>query len=413
MVLFINILYLLALIIYLPFNLKLVLNSKYRELIKGRFSPAIKPDERGSIWIHAVSVGEIRSLRRFVSLLKKKDGRRIVLSVTTPSGLEEAKKIFSGIIVLNGPVDFSFVTKRFIKRIEPDIIILNELEIWPNWIFAANSKRIPIVVINGRISDRAFRRYKVFSVIIKRFFRGINLFLLQGDNYRERFEKLGAKSNSIRICGNIKADEAISGIKSIRESEEIFKMLGMGIPKKKVLLFASTHKSDEDIFIPLVKKLLDFYIIIIAPRHMDRIEDVKEELNKYVCLKAVNDNNGYEGLVIFNKMGYLTELMSISDIVFMGGSFSSVIGGHNLYEPAILGKKIAGGPFYNNFPSIGKELIKNGVYTVASDPGELFDILKNFNDQDTSLFCDSAKSSVKKMSGAIECSIEEVLKLLN
>ncbi len=412
---FIDIIYLLALIIYLPFNLKLVLNLKYRKLIKRRFSPDIEPDNKGSIWIHAVSVGEVRSLGRFVSLLQKTDDRRIVLSVTTPSGFNEAKKIFKNIVVLNGPLDLSFVVKKFIAKIDPDIIILNELEIWPNWIFAANRKKIPVTVVNGRMSDKAFERYKLFSVVTKRFFRGIRLFLLQGENYRERFIKLGAKNSSIRICGNIKADEAIFAMKTVRESGEIFKMLGMGIKNKKILLFASTHKTDEVIFIPLIEELSNHYTIIIAPRHVDRIGEIKKELGKYNVSWVVGkkDSVGNKVPIIFDKMGYLAELMSISDIVFMGGSFSSDIGGHNLYEPAILGKKIVGGPFHNNFPSIGEELIKNNAYTVVYDKGELFDILMSFINKRTNLSCESAKSSVIKMSGAIECSVKEVLKLIN
>jgi len=412
---FLDILYILILLIYIPLNPRFVFRSEYRRIIKGRFSPDIEPDENGTIWIHAVSVGEVKSLESFISLLRTKSDKRIILSVTTPSGFKIAKKVFKEIEVINGPFDLSFVIRRFIKKIEPSIIILNELEIWPNWISLTDRMDIPMVVINGRISERAFRRYKRFSFFIKKIFRKIDLFLIQDENYRERFVELGVGNSSVKISGNIKADEAVAGSGKIDSPEKIFELLGIKKPVKRIILFASTHASDEEMFIPVLNELSEKYFIIIAPRHPNRTINLASSLkmNNIHFNIWSKEKNKYNDIIIFDKMGHLTKLIKIANIIFMGGSYDPAIGGHNLYEPAIFGKKIIGGPCFNNFPSIGRELTGNGVYTIANTGESLLNILTNLKNQDIKSINEKAKRSVMKRSGAIEFSIREVLKLLN
>ncbi len=412
---FLDLIYILILILYIPFNPKFLFKPEYRRVIKGRFSPNISPDEKGTIWIHAVSVGEVKSLESFISFLRIRTDERIILSVTTPSGFKIAKEIFTDIDVINGPFDLSFVVRKFIKKIDPSIIILNELEIWPNWISLTNRMNIPMVVINGRISTQAFARYKRFSFFIKKFFGKIDLFLLQDENYRKRFVDLGAEDRSIKVSGNIKADEAVSGSGKIPSPDMIFGLLGIKKPIKRIVLFASTHASDEEIFIPVLNELSEKYFIIIAPRHTKRTSNISSSLEENGILFNVwsKDKHPDSDIIIFDKMGHLTQLIKIANVIFMGGSYDPAIGGHNLYEPAIFGKKIIGGPCFNNFPSIGKELTGNGVYTIANTGKSLLDILANLKNQDIKLINEKAKRSVMKRSGAIEFSIKEVLKFLN
>ncbi|MCK4889403.1 MAG: hypothetical protein KAS97_05680 [Candidatus Aminicenantes bacterium] len=412
---FLDILYILILLIYIPLNPKFFFKPEYRKIIKGRFSPDIEPDEKGTIWIHAVSVGEVKSLESFISLLRVKTDKRIILSVTTPSGFKIAEEIFKEIDVINGPFDLSFVVKKFIKKIDPTIIILNELEIWPNWISLTDRMNIPMVVINGRISEQAFRRYKRFSFFIRKFFRKINLFLLQDENYRNKFVDLGAENISIKISGNIKADEAVAVSGKIDSPDKIFELLGIKRPIKRIILFASTHASDEEIFIPVLNELSEKYFIIIAPRHTNRTDNLASSLEMSNIPFDVwsRDKRSNSDIIIFDKMGHLTKLIKIANIIVMGGSYDPAIGGHNLYEPAIFGKKIIGGPCFNNFPSIGKELTGNGVYTIADTGESLLNILTNLKNQDIKVINEKAKRSVMKRSGAIEFSIREVLKFLN
>ncbi len=412
---FLDVLYILILILYIPLNPRFLFKKEYRKILKGRFSPGISRDEKGSIWIHAVSVGEVKSLESFISLLRAKTGKRIILSVTTPSGYRIAREIFKDIEIVNGPFDLSFVVKKFIQRINPSIIVLNELEIWPNWISIADRMDIPMVVINGRISDPAFKSYKRFSFILKRFFRKIDLFLLQEQTYIEKFTDLGVEKQSMMISGNIKADEAVIASGKVRTRKKIFEFLAINKPGKKILLFASTHLSDENVFIPTLQELIKKYYIIIAPRHMNRVSDMAGAIKKTGIKFRIwsTDQPSDKDILIFDKMGYLTELIKISDLVFMGGSFDPAVGGHNLYEPAVFGKKIVGGPCYNNFKSIGNELVQNRSYTIAEDSESVTDFLMNINEEAITGSAGAAEGTVLKRSGAIEFSIREVLKFLN
>ena len=411
---FLDFIYILLLLIYIPLNPRFLFNREYRRIIRGRFFPGTGNNHEGTIWIHAVSVGEVKSLESFIPLLRAKSGKKIILSVTTPSGFRIAGEIFRDIDVINGPFDLTFVIRRFIKKINPSIIILNELELWPNWISVSDKKRIPMIVINGRISDRAFRRYKNVSFLIKRYIRKIDLFLIQEDIYREKFIKLGATDDQMKVSGNIKADEAVTSSGRTREPDKIVEFLGMDKPQKKIVLFASTHASDEEIFIPVLKKIREDFSIIIAPRHMNRISELSGSLSESglgFCVWGMGRPPAEE-IIVFDRMGYLTELIKISDIVFMGGSFDPAIGGHNLYEPAVFGKKIIGGPCFNNFQSIGNELVKNGVYTVVTTGESLADELKGLSEHTIKAASAPGINAVQKRSGAVEFSIREVLELI-
>ncbi len=415
--LLLDIVYFIILIFFIPFNLKFVFNKEYRKIMKGRFHPGIEIKDSKSIWIHAVSVGEVKSLEKFVSVLKEKIDRKIVLSVTTPSGFRMARNIFKGIDVINCQLDFSFVVRIFFKKINPGIIVLNELEIWPNWISIAKKKSIPIIVINGRMSDKAFLRYKRFSFVLNRFFKKINLILLQGEHYRRKFIDLGVKPESIKVCGNLKADEAMSVLESGVRKKNIFERFKIKKPKKKIILFASTHHSDEKVFVPALKSLLSDYSVIIAPRHVGKTGNLTDLMDKYEVrysiLSKMDNESGETDVLIFDKMGYMAGLMKVADVVFMGGSFDTDIGGHNLYEPAVLGKKIIGGPFYNNFPSMGKELIENGVYSVTNTSEELIKLLKGMSNEDIERSGKPGIVSVKNRSGSMDCTVEEIKKLIN
>ena len=158
-----NFFYILFSILLFPFWLKYLFKAEYRKIFKQRFVPGPLAEGQRRIWIHAVSVGEVKSLKGLIHILTERYQRQVVLSVTTPSGFEFARTEMPDTDIINAPFDFSFIIRRFIRAINPEIIILNELELWPNWILAANRNNIPMVVINGRISKNAFKSYRRFS----------------------------------------------------------------------------------------------------------------------------------------------------------------------------------------------------------------------------------------------------------
>jgi 3-deoxy-D-manno-octulosonic-acid transferase len=409
-----DVVYLIFLLLALPLWAKFLFKKEYRKILKHRLFPDISFSEEKRIWIHAVSVGEVRSLKYLVEQLKEKyKEKEIVLSVTTPAGYECARKEYPDIPVINAPVDFSFTIKRFLKNINPQLMILNELEIWPNWVLITRRKNIPLLLINGRISDLAFKRYKRGLFLLKFFFKRIDRYLVQAELYKERFQELQIPGKKIMVCGNIKADEAYQGMDSLSSEPEILEFLKIKPNGKKIVTAASSHQSDEELIVPIINRLGKDFLFIIVPRHLTRIEEIETLLKKHQVnysiwskTKATNITPGK--VLVFDKMGYLFHILKITDIVFMGGTLEQKIGGHNLYEPAVLGKFIVGGPFYNNFPDIGKELAEKGVYKIVKDSTECMQILLNCKNIKWDNVSKNGINAVSQRRGSIQCILKEI-----
>jgi 3-deoxy-D-manno-octulosonic-acid transferase len=407
-------LYILLLLLSLPFWLKYVLKRSYRSLLKNRLRPQLAAASEKSIWIHAVSVGEVRSLRTLIETLGR-TGQRIVLSVTTPAGFAFARKEYPAIPVIQAPLDLSFVVGRFIDRVNPLLVIFNEMEIWPNWVWLLHRRRIPMLLINGRISTSAFRRYRTFRIILQPFFRRIDGYSVQNELYRQRFLRLRIPAERITVCGNIKADEAESSLPSIPSPAEVRAQLQLPASARKIAVLASSHDSDERIFLPAVQSRPDYFFIIV-PRHVQRAAAIAARLQrvgaKYALYSSGETLDTGARVLIYDRMGYLFPIMSIADVVFMGGTFDPGIGGHNLYEPAVLGKPIAGGPHYNNFPDIGRELEESGVYRQVNSSDEWLEFLDGFPGPGLEIIRDCARHAVTKRKGSLACSLQQIQRYL-
>ena len=419
----------------MPLWAKFFFKKQYRTILKHRLIPDIEYTNKKRIWIHAVSVGEVRSLKNLIENLNGKDNGKnnkdkleIVLSVTTPSGFEFARQQYKRIKVISAPVDLSFTIKKFIKKINPQVLILNELEMWPNWLMIIKQKHIPVLLINGRISDVAFKRYKRFNFFLKVFFNKIDRFLVQTEIHGDRFRQLGIPAEKIMVCGNIKADEAFKAAEHLPPDTDILNELGInGKPgKKKIITIASSHLTDELLVVPIIRQLSDQYFFVFVPRHLTRLEEIEKLLEKHGVAYSTwskgnrnNDTGNGEGnrpVLIFDRMGYLFNVLKVTDIVFMGGTLERKIGGHNLYEPAALGKIIVGGPCYNNFPAIGGELVRKGVYHVVNSSQELSDFLSGANGNTTGnngkidfkRVEQEALNAVSAKRGSIGCILKEI-----
>ena len=414
-----DLLYIIFLVVALPYWIKFLFKKEYRVLLKHRLSPAIASSEQKRLWIHAVSVGEVRSLRYLIDQLKETyPQKEIVLSVTTPTGFDCARKEYPDILVINSPFDFSFTIRRFIKKINPQLLILNELEIWPNWVTISRRKKIPMLLINGRVSDVAFKRYKKSLLFLKYVFRHIDMFLVQAELYKERFQHMGIPGEKISVCGNIKADEAFQARDYLAPDREILEFLGLKADGRKIITVASSHRSDEDFIIPIINRLGKDFLFIIVPRHLTRVEEVESLLRQHhVTYSTWSKTAAEEGEIsgqafIFDKMGYLFHILKITDIVFMGGTLEQKIGGHNLYEPAVLGKFIVGGPFYNNFPDIGRELQEKGVYRLVNTGDDCLKALRDWEKSNQENICEIAIHAVSGRTGSVQCTLNEIRRFI-
>jgi 3-deoxy-D-manno-octulosonic-acid transferase len=414
--LILDLLYFLLLSLTWPFWIARFLKPSQRRLLRGRLRPQLEPLAGNStVWIHAVSVGEVRSLRSLVSELESR-GRRIVLSVTTPSGFDFARREMPDLAVILSPLDLSFVVRRFIDRIQPQLVIFNELEIWPNWISLLRRRRIPMLLINGRVSQKAFRRYRFFRPVLRPFFRGVDGFLVQNELYRQRFMRLHIPAGKITVCGNIKADEAMRSIDQLPPPQEVRSHLRLADEPRKIVVLASSHPRDEEVFVPAIPDRGDGFFFIIVPRHVQRAPAIAARLQRLGISQALFSHQpaGNPGLqvLVYDRMGFLLPIMSIADIVFMGGTFDPHIGGHNLYEPAALGKTIVGGPHCNNFPDIGRELKENGAYHAVNGSNEWREFLAAYPGFDSERSGASARKAVAGRKGSLACSLEQIERYL-
>ncbi len=420
--LFFDLLYIIAIFVTLPLWIRYLFKKEYRSLVKYRFSPGIESSAKKRVWLHAVSVGEVSSLKNLVENLKELyNEKQIVLSVTTPAGFDFARQQFPDIKVINAPLDFSFAVKKFIKKINPQLLILNELEIWPNWISIIHKKQIPVLLINGRISDGAFIWYKRFAFLLKPFFNKIHRFLVQTEIHKERFLELAIPGDRIAVCGNIKADEAFNALEHLPPDNEILEFLGIGeacLAGRKIVTVASSHLSDEKLVVPIISTFAKDFFFIIVPRHLSRVEEIEKLLQDHrvgytTWSKSAHayTNTGAErngNALIFDRMGYLFNILKITEIVFMGGTLEAKVGGHNLYEPAVMGKVIVGGPCYNNFPAIGAELGQKGIYHVVDNSSELTDFLDHMERIDFVKIKQEAVSAVSARRGSTACILKEI-----
>lgn len=409
-----DLLYFLLLLVGWPFWLKHLLNPAYRPLLKDRLRPRAELAGMAPIWIHAVSVGEVRSLKTLVAALQAA-GRPVALSVTTPAGFAFARETFPGLPVFLAPLDFSFVVRRFVARLQPRLMVFNELELWPNWIALLRRRRVPILLINGRITPAALRRYRLFAFILRPFFRGLDRCLVQNDLYRGRFLQLGVEAGRIAVCGNIKADEAEAGLADIPPAGEVRRRLGLAEARPLAVL-ASSHAEDEEVFIPAIPARAGDFQFVIVPRHVGRAAAICARLERegvaHALFSRLQPGAAPPTALVYDRMGFLFPILSAADVVFMGGTFAAKTGGHNLYEPAALGKVIAGGPHTENFPDIGRELRERGAYRQLGGSREWGAFLQEFSGLDRGRIAAAARAAVAARKGSVACTLKHIESLL-
>ncbi len=328
------------------------------------------------VWLHAVSVGEIGLAVRWAAQLKQQmPDAKILFTTTTVTGYEVASKIKSKADVLcYFPIDWPWAVSSFIRKISPSLVLLFETEIWPNLIHGLTLKKIPVFIVNGRISDRAFKSYLKIRVFLKIFLNELSGIGAQDEDMRARFIRLGAQEARVRVTGNLKFEwtpaDPLDGAKD--------PMLGKD-PSLFTWLCASTHEGEEEILLDVFLSLKKRYPIrfILAPRHVDRVESIERmaqhkglKFKKYTMqFSGEVESDGAEVLLV-DKMGVLSECYAVADAVFMGGSLVPV-GGHNLVEPAFFGKPVLYGPYMQNFKSMTQEFEKGQASCCVKDKAAL------------------------------------------
>ncbi len=309
------------------------------------------PGERQRILIHGVSVGEVKAATSLVALLEAEHPElEVVISTTTDTGLEIAERLFPGLRVVRFPIDPSLLVSRFLRSIAPVCVVLIELEIWANFLRAANRQGIPIAVVNGRITDESYRSYRSFRHLLPQFNR-ISLFCVQSEEYAQRFAGLGQGSERILVTGNVKADSL--GDRLVEPGEELLRLLGP-VEGQRLLCCGSTHDPEELWLAAAWRPSSPEARLVRVRRHPRRAPGVVAALAQaglscqtLSALRAGEVPN--PGLpVVVDTIGELERIYALADLVFIGGSLVPH-GGQNMLEPAAQGRAVVYGPHVENF----------------------------------------------------------------
>jgi len=371
---------LLTLVVLSPYFLYQALrHNKYVGSFRQRLGylpVSLNLDGDDSIWVHAVSVGEVLAARSVIAELRRRYPRlRLFLSTTTLAGQQLARRSVSDIDgVFYFPFDWTFSVRRTLDRVQPRLFVMIETEIWPNLLRECRRRRIATVLVNGRISYRSFPRYRLIRPFFRRVLADVDRFCVQGDEAARRLISLGADPARITITGSLKFD-ALEVIPTPgRGRERVLRFFRMSA-NRPVLVAGSTLKGEEEAVVRAFNRLRtggSSALLVIAARHPERFGEV-ERLCRQEGLSTVRrtelpiDAEPRADAVILDTIGELAEVYQIATVVFVGGSLVRA-GGHNILEPAVFGKPIVFGPHMENFAEIADAFLANdAALQVRSD----------------------------------------------
>jgi 3-deoxy-D-manno-octulosonic-acid transferase len=341
----------------------------------GRLPVYLNVDGDRSIWIHAVSVGEVLAARPLVPVLRQRfPGHRIFLSTTTMTGNAVAKKSIRGVDgLLYAPFDFPQPVRRALDVLNPSLLVLVETEIWPNLVHEARRRGTRIALVNGRISPRSFPRYLRARRFLRSVLAEIDLFLMQGETHGERIRALGAPTERVQVTGNLKFDAVVPE----RLPERLARLL-QGAPPRPLWVAGSTVGGEEELVLSAfhrVRERVPEARLLVAPRHPERFAAVPPlvETAGFRCLRrsALDPLAWRNGeVLLLDTLGELAQVYALASVVFVGGSLVPS-GGHNILEPAVAGKAVVVGPHMENFQEIADEFRAEGAMVQVASPDEL------------------------------------------
>ena len=333
------------------------------------------------IWVHAVSVGETIAAVSLIKKLKMEYHIPIVVTTMTVTGAARVRALF-GDEVFHAliPYDLPGAVERFLNRICPRVVIIMETELWPNLFAKCKRSGIPIVIANACLSEKSMRGYKKIPILTCDMLSAVEGIAAQEDVDAKRFIALGAVADKVIVAGNIKFDAEIPA-DIITKSAMLHERLGN---QRLIWIAASTHPSEEEIILRAQRLIQIDYpsaLLILVPRHPDRFKSVDilcKQQNFNIVRRSENDECSLQTeIYLGDTMGELFLLYSVADVAFVGGSFAD-IGGHNILEPAALGKPIVTGPFLYNFADISERLLKAKGMIVVNNAEELAETVQHF-----------------------------------
>ncbi len=329
------------------------------------------------IWLHGASVGEMVAISPLVKEIKNlMPERKVLVSAVTVGGYDMARQIMpEADAIINFPLDLPFVASSMVSRIRPGIFIMVETELWPNFLRAIRERNIPAMMMNGRISEKSAKSYRYLSSLLRDMLNTINLFCMQSSIDAKYITQLGANPEKIIVTGNTKFDQTYAEV-SPEDLATYKSELGLGEDAWPVIVAGSTHRTEEEAVLTSFTALRKKYPrarLIIAPRKLNRIEEIKKvnakfgyEMGFRSKLKEMEGKRPEFPVLMLDTIGELGRIYAIGDIVFVGGSLVRY-GGHNVLEPAAHAKPILVGPSMEDFKDSYSLLSKAGACRMVSD----------------------------------------------
>jgi 3-deoxy-D-manno-octulosonic-acid transferase len=348
--------------------------------------------DRERYWFHAVSVGEVLLLQSILPELRSRSPEaEIVLTTTTTTGHAVAREKFSDVTLGYFPLDFSWAVRRAISRIRPTQIILVELELWPNFLKAAQLNGIPLSLINGRLSEKSFRGYSKIGWLLRPVLQSFDLLAVQNETYAERFLALGARPECLHVTGSAKFDR----VNTDRRNEHTLRLRrAFGLTEDEpVFIAGSTQDPEEKIALETWQELRSEFPelrLILVPRHKERFEETARLVNSYglplLRRSAVEVEEGTAGangrdeakpVILLDTLGELSACWGLADFAYVGGSMGSR-GGQNMIEPCAYGAAVCFGPNTRNFRDVVESLLARDAARVVEDKAALTALLREW-----------------------------------
>jgi 3-deoxy-D-manno-octulosonic-acid transferase len=358
-----NSIYLILLTVLSPFIAwRIMRHGRYRRGMAEKFLGRLRSsdDGREPVWFHAVSVGEVIQLQKVIEEFRQQtaDRFRIVVSTSTDSGFDLALKRFPNYQVTWFPLDFSWAVRNAIRLVQPRLIVLMELELWPNFLAECQRKNIPVSVINARMSERSCRGYARIRRLMAPLFGRLALVAAQSHSHADRLRSLGVAHNRLHTIGSIKFD-GVTTDRSNPATDRLRRMFGL-LQTETVFMAGSTQEPEEQLAIQAwlqCRKLRPSLRLILVPRHRERFEEVAKlvgSLGLHLARRSMLEtdaNTEPNAVILLDTIGELSACWGLADIAFVGGSFGNR-GGQNMIEPAAFGAAVLFGPNTRNFQDV-------------------------------------------------------------
>ncbi|MDD5064919.1 MAG: 3-deoxy-D-manno-octulosonic acid transferase [Phycisphaerae bacterium] len=426
--------YLLIAFAITPFVLyRMVRYGRYRAGWANRFGRIARKDPalKKCIWLHAVSLGEVNAAKTLVEELKKRfTSFEIVISTTTDTGFARATTVFGASHkVFYFPFDFSCTMRRAFLGIQPVACILMELEVWPNFVLIANQLHTPVIVVNGRLTNRSFSKYKKIKPLAKEMFRRLSLVLAQTDEYAQRFIEIGCQRAKVFVTGSLKYDTAqitdkVDGTDTL--AEQLNLRTQNSELKTQLWVAGATGPGEEQIILEVYKNLKEQFKdlrLAIVPRKPERFDEVAQLIEQsgfnLIRYSQIKNNErqvtGNESRVILgDTMGDLRKFYSLATIIFAGRSLAPM-GGSDMIEAAALGKCTIFGPWIHNFQQTADDLLAAQGGIMVKDKQDLLETMqKCLSDPDfTEKIARNGQNVIRNNQGATQKTIDHIAKFLD